>query len=532
MRKHLSAAAIAALVGFGTLPGASPLTVSADAAQANKTPEEERRRNRLQLSQRVGRDLNEILNDINEDPPRYSQALSQLNSLLQRDLSKYDESTIREIRASVYVGLDNLPAALNDFVRIIEIDELPFDRLKQIRNNVAQLYFATENYSQAVRFMEQFIAEEGASNIQDDNVWFILAAAYSQLDRYQEARRPAERAKQYDTKNQKKNFDLLNLIYSELGQRQPRLALLEEAIQYFPNEKGYWIQLTGLYGELDRPKDALATLEAAYNAGLVSDEPTIRTLAEYYSALQNPFRGAKLLEEEMAAGTVKRDLRNLRLLAQLWSMARDQDKAIEALTAAARISPTGELYYRIGQSYFADENFNQAIRNLNEALNRGGLSAKDRGDIYLLLGNAYFELDPDTVAGRNRARRSYQQAARISSSASEARRWIAYITAFEDTLRRQDEVERIQRQERRERELERCLDVIDLFEIGGVADESQVADCQALIAEVDVDGNGGVDDAEARAYATNTALPEPTEEDETSDGEETDEEATESDESE
>ena len=499
MRKHLSAAAIATLVGMGALPHATPFDSSAQATvQTQRTPEEERRRNRLSLSTSTAKVLGEVFNDINEDPPRLQQALNSLNKLLQRDLSPYDESTAREIRGTVYAQMENYPAALRDYVRVLEIDELPFDRLKQIRYNVAQLYFAEENFSQAIRFMKQYLAEEG--NVEDSNAWYILAAAYVSQEDYRQAREPAEKALRYDSKKQKKTYVLLNLIYSELGLNVERGRLLEEMVERFPNEETYWSQLSGAYAQAGRDKDAFATLEAAYKAGLIREEDKIIALAQYYSALDNPYRGAQLIESEMANGTVKRNLDNLTLLSQLWSMSREQDKAIEALSAAAKISPSGELYYRLGQSYMASERFNEAISNLNTALERGGLSAQDRGDIYILLGSAYFNLDSDSRAGLRRARRAFVEASRYSSARRTAQGWIQYIDAILNTMDRQDEVERLQRVEARKREVDRCVDLIDLAEIGGVADETQLEECRVLEARLDADGDGELSSDEITAY--------------------------------
>lgn len=489
MRKHLSAAAIIALLGLGALPGTTPFASTADAAvaQSSRTPEEERRRARLSLSNSTARVLGEVFNDIQSDPPNYANALNGLNKLLARDnLSKFDRSTALELRGGIYAAQENYAASVRDYVEVLQLDELPFDRLKQIRYNVAQLYFAQENYGQTIRFMRQYLAEEG--NVTDYNAWFILAAAYISQDDYRSAVDPAEKALQYDEKKQKKTYDLLNLVYSELDMNEKRGRLLEEMVQRFPNEATYWAQLSGSKDAAGDRRGALATLEAAYNAGLITDEDKIVALAQYYSSLNNPYRGAKLIEKEMAAGTVKRDLDNLVLLSQLWSMAREQDKAIEALSAAARISPSGELYYRLGQSYMASARFEEGIRALNQALERGGLSARDRGDINLLLGNAYFQLDPDSPQGRRRARQAFQRALNSSNSRKAAQGWIGYIDAYEDTLRRQAEVERLQRLERLKRERERCESLVDLADLGGSVNESDVTECRALIASTDESG--------------------------------------------
>ncbi|WOI53626.1 hypothetical protein [Parvularcula sp. LCG005] len=476
MRKLFPAAALAVLYSFGSY---AAVAVSSPAA-AQVDEKEEKRRNSQTLGSKTAQDLGKALDAVNAEPADYATAMNLLNGLANRDLPPYDLSTVLEIRGAVYAQTDKAAESLRDFVRVLEIDALPFDRLKQIRYNVAQLYFVEGNYAQAIRFMREYLA--GADNVEDANAWYILAAAYVSQDDYQNARGPAEKVIQYDAKKQKKNYDLLNLIYSQLNLNVERGRLLETMIELFPNQTEYWAQLSGAYSQAGRDKDAFSTLEVAYKAGLIKDEPKIVALAQYYSALDDPYRGAKLIEQEMATGTVKKTLKNLELLAQLWSMSRDQKKAIAALDQAAKLSDNGQLYYRLGQSYMADEQYSEAATNLNQALQKGGLSERDRGDIYLLLGAAYFNMDSDTAAGRNRARRAFAQAANYANARTSARGWVGYIDAIEETLRAQDEVERLQREEQRRRNIERCESIVDVAELGGTVEESRLSECRTVLA--------------------------------------------------
>ncbi len=505
MRRLLSATAIAmATVSI------VPLSVGGafgGSAVAQNQSDEDRRRNSQTLRQGTARELGNAINALNADPPNLQEALNILNRLASQDIPPFDLSTVLEIRGATNFQLGNENAAIRDFVRVLEIDALPSDRLKQIRYNVAQLYFQQENYDLAIRFMREYLSDE--ANVQDPNAWYILAAAYVSKNDYRSARRPGERVIQYDTKKEKKNFLLLNLIYSELNLHTERARLLEQMIELFPEEESLWAQLSGVYAILDRQRDAFATLEVAYKAGLIRDEAKIVVLAQYYSELDNPFRGAKLLEQEMAAGTVKRNLKNLRLLGQLWSMAREQPRAIAALTEAAKIDDSGELFYRIGQGYMADEKFREALRNFDLAVQKGGLTTQQRGDIALLRGNALFSLDSETPAGRARARAAFVQATRYDRTRRAAQGWVDYIDAIEETLRIQDEVEQAQREAERERQIKRCEALIDVWELlnegnaaeavaAGSIDDEQLIGCVNFLAQVEA-GEEAVEEDDASA---------------------------------
>lgn len=512
MRTLLSCTAIALVGGFGVSaatagPILSAPTFAAATAAVQDDDREARRRKGQTLSQSTAKQLGEAFNLINTDPPDYAKALSILNNMASRDLKPFDRSTVLEIRGGVYAAQENYNASLRDYVEVLNIDALPYERLRQIRYNVAQLYFVNENYAQAIKFMREYLEGVGG-NVEDANAWYILAAAYVSQNDYRSARTPGENVIKYDKKHEKKNYDLLNLIYSELGLDVQRGRLLETMIEYFPNEESYWAQLSGSYSQAGRDLDAFATLEVAYKAGLIRDEDKIVALGQYYSALDNPYRGAKLIEREMANGVVKKNLKNYELLAQLWSMARNQPKAIDALNAAAQLAPSGELYYRLGQSYMADENYAEAVRNLRKALQRGGLKERDVGDIRLLLGAALFNMDSETAAGRAAARREFVRAQQFSRTRRDANGWVSYIDAIEATLKAQADVERAQAAEARRREIERCESIIDVFELGGDVDKVRLEECRAIVAEAAAEEAGDAAPVADEAAADDT----PTEE--------------------
>lgn len=485
---------------FGRLVSAVAISVAMSAtalpsawaqSSGSEQSDEDRRRARQTLSSRAGTALNEALNFANEDPPQTAEAVRVVDQLLQRDLPPFDRATALEVRGQLKFQLDDLNGALSDFVEVLRIDALPSDRQRQIRRNVAQLYYTQERYDEAIRFMQAYIREAGAAA--EANDYFILSASFVQNDDFPGARRPAERAIQLDQAANERNkqfYDLMNLIYSELNLDVERGRLLETMVEYFPSEESYWVQLAGAYSTADRRADALAALEVAYKAGLIEGEEKIITLAQFYYDQNNPYRGAKLLSTEMDAGNVKRDLDNLELLAQLWAAAREQDEAIAILTEAAPKRDDGRLYYQLGQSYLADENWRLAVQNLRSAVNRGGLDDREVGNAYVLIGTALFQQDSDSEEARQAARREFVRAQRYRSARRTADSWVEYIDTIESTLKAQAAVERSQAIERQERIIERCRSLLDVIELGGLTDvpAEDVQACRDLVNRVDEEG--------------------------------------------
>ena len=452
MRKSNAIAGIATsfFVAIAALSGSAVMT----SAHAQEGEQQQSRRSET-LDPAVAKVLQDVFTAIQEE--RYQDALTALNNLIAQrgdKMKAYDKSTTYEMRGSVKVNLEDFRGALKDFQAALDSGGLPPERNNQLRYYIAQLYFQLEDYQSAIAGLKSWIAS--APN-PDPNAFYLLAAAYVQLGNFRDALNPAERAVAAMTGEPRKSyFDLLNLVYSETGERNKRAALLERMINYWPNERGYWTQLSGLYNQMSKDSDAFAVLEVAYRAGLLKTEAEILTLVQYFSFYDNPFRGAKLLERELGTGTVKRTVKNLTLLSQLWSQAREHKRAIPVLQEASKMSDTGELSYRLGQVLLADEQYANSEKALRTALKKGGMTSAQTGDCWLLLGTAVFsQAGPEDRDVRKRAREAFVNAQKYSNTQRQAKEWVTYIDAIAQVEKQQDFLECQQRGDARKSEIER-----------------------------------------------------------------------------
>ena len=133
----------------------------------------------------------------------------------------------------------------------------------------------------------------------------------------------------------------------------------------------------------------------------------------------------------MAAGTVKTDVRNLRLLSQAWYQAREDKKAIPPLKQAAQKGNDGELYIRLAQSYLNLENWSEAAASAKKGLTMGGLKRKDTANI--MYGMALFNQKK-----LEQARKAFQKASKDKRSKRAAQQWIKYV---DSEIRRRDMLE-------------------------------------------------------------------------------------------
>lgn len=451
---------------------ASRINVS---AQQEGEGESEQPRTRSQsLDPAVAKVLSEVFELQNLKPPQLQTALTKMNDLINArgaSMKPFDKATSYQMRGSIKVQLDDYAGALRDFQTALDANGLPANQNNQLRYFIAQIQFQLGNYQAAIQGLNTWISSARAEGVPVDcNAYYLLSAAYTQISppNWRSAVGPAEQTIACRTEPKKSDHDLLNLIYSELGENTKRGPLLEKMINFWPGERSYWVQLSGFYSQTGKDQDAFAVLEVAYRAGLLTRESELITLVNYYSFFDNPFRGARMMEREMEAGRIARNQKNLTLLSQLWSQAREHKRAIPVLRAAAQASGDGELFYRLGQVLLADEQYAEADRALQQAINKGGMNADKVGDAWLLMGTARFSAaKPEDCDQRARARQAFVNAQRYPKSSRQAADWVRYIDAVNRTQQDQDRLEQQQNEDARKDQIARLKQAVQVCRLRG-----------------------------------------------------------------
>lgn len=395
------------------------------------------------LSPAVAQDLLSAYELIEEDSHR--DALNALNRLMERrgeSMKPFERASVLQIRGTAHVNLNDYASAIRDFQEVIRLNALPDDQQRRIRFNMAQLLFVTERYAESIELFNEWLRHEAEP---DANTYFMLAAAHYNLNQYREALDPITNAIETSEQPERRYYELKNVLLAELGRDAERIPLTRQMIALWPDEVNFWRQLSALYAAQGDEDGAFSALEAAYHAGLIESESDLVLLAQYYSTRDNPYRGARLLEQEMEAGRVERNVEHLELLSQLWSQAREHDEAIPVLREAARLSDTGLLSFRLGQSLLASEENEAAEEALLAAIRKGELETDMAANAWMLLGTARFnQAGPGDRAQRRSAQEAFNRAAQYASTRAQANSWLGYITAIDDTETRQAMLEQEQ----------------------------------------------------------------------------------------
>lgn len=355
---------------------------------------------------------------VNDNP---AAALAGLNTLRAKTLNCYEEGAVLGLSAQIKLRQENYLGAAVDLRTSLEKGYIPaIDRPKTLKA-LSQIYFAENQYDDGLRFMNEWIAAGGRPS--RDEKW-TLATVYSIQDRYREAVPWAEQVLAADGAGAERQvYDMLIYLYSNTGQLGKKAALLEQLIARDPTDKTLWQAIAGDYFQADNTRRAFEVQKTMYLGGILTTETEIMQVVNFYNSFDVPYSAARILEKEMNAGRVTRSFERLELLAQLYQVAREHEKAIPVLTEAAQLNNSGDMYLRLGRSYLDLKKWAEAETALTNALNAGGL--RDRGLAWTQIGQTRYERD-DRAGARD---------AFAKANDRTGRSWLAFMDSEERTAK-------------------------------------------------------------------------------------------------
>ncbi|HEX7081324.1 MAG TPA: tetratricopeptide repeat protein [Gammaproteobacteria bacterium] len=365
----------------------------------------------------TGRILNEAIEFLNMDD--YVSAREALADLRLDRLSPYERSRVEQIFAGIDLAQDNYASARDHLAQAIAAGGLNQQETERLQFQIAQLYMTEEMYAEAAAALEEWFRTAQMPNA---GAYYLLAAAYYQQGDLERALEPAQKAVELAEMPQVGWIELLVYLYVEREQYEEALPLVERLVSMEPKKKQHWMRLSSFYLQLERPEEALAAMQVAYNAGLFTEDSEYRRLADMLVFNEIPYRGARVLEKAIEEGKVSEDADLYEKLANCWIAARDFDEALPPLERAAELSDDGDLYVRLAEVNIQLEDWEAASNALRNAMDKGDLS--DEANAQLLMGVALFNQDQ-----LQDAREWFQRASRSDERRDMASDYIKVIDA-------------------------------------------------------------------------------------------------------
>jgi tetratricopeptide (TPR) repeat protein len=416
--KKICSFIIAVSLVFGL---SSVVTISLDGASAVAAEKEKKKKPKTRRSEVLGKSAFQKIEaaQIALSEGKHQEAFDALQVVIDGSKYKpYEKAVAMQTRAFVFADKGEYSKTMRAFEEAIATGSLPPRVVSDITYNLAQLNLAEGNTQKALGLLNKWFSIVEGEPAAD--AYGLLAQVHLILEDYKNAEVAIRKAIS-QVESPKKNWVriLLAVLLQDDRYKEAR-PVLEDAVQTWPGEKPFWQQLSAVYYTVEEEDLAFVAQQAMYVQGMLKTSKELERMAQLYLYHDIPIKAAKILDDGMKAGTIKKTEKNYELLANAYMHSREWKQAIEPLTVAASKSDKGALYLQLGQSYLQDEKWKNAEKALEKAIKKGGL--KDPGQTWLLLGITRTKIDK-----WESSLKAFRKAGDYDKVAKDAFRWIRSI---------------------------------------------------------------------------------------------------------
>ena len=356
-------------------------------------------------------------------------AVRVLSGMLDRS-RRYNGNEIGQIHnmlGFVHFSKEDYGRAISHYEVVIKQGEdIPEGLETTTLYTLAQLNFVDERYTEALRYMQLWLSK--ATNPGPEPRIF-MGQVYYQMEDYRNAAVQIEKginiARERGTAVKENWWALLSYLYSEQELWPKVMEVLEILIRDFP-KRAYWVSLAGIQGQQGLEKEQIYTMMAAYDAGFLTMQSDVTTLAGLLMQEEAPIRAAAVMQKGIDEELVERTATNLRSLGQAYQLSQEVDKAIPVFEEAGRLADDGRIFENLAQLYMEDDNFGKCVGAATNALSKGGLRKVQ--SVYIVRGMCEYNRD-----GLSQARESFVSCRNESRQARDqgnqriCQQWITFI---------------------------------------------------------------------------------------------------------
>jgi tetratricopeptide (TPR) repeat protein len=331
------------------------------------------------LDQQTAKVLSEAIEMLNME--NFAGAAQKIATLKLDKLSPYERSTTEQILFQIAYSQEKYAEARDHLQKAIDAGGLNEQQVSDAKYQSAQLFIQEEKWKEGAAALEEWLKTATKPN---SAAYYLLAAAYYQMDDFDRALPPAKKAVELAEKPSENWLSMLSALYLQKDQYKDAIPVLEQLVALAPSKKTYWSQLSSVYGQLEDYPKALAIMQLAYSAGLVTDDQEVRRLADLLMFNDVPYRCGQVLESAIEKKTVKVDDKLYEKLANCWIASGELERSIQPLTRAAEVSDTGDLFVRLGEVQMQREDWQGMQTAIQKGIDKGQL--KDTANAQLLMG--------------------------------------------------------------------------------------------------------------------------------------------------
>ncbi|RUO68418.1 CDC27 family protein [Idiomarina ramblicola] len=356
------------------------------------------------------------------DNGNLAEGISILGEVAEKadSMNSYERAMMWNFYGFMYYEQGNTKQAINYFEKVVKESPIPESLEKSTLFSLSQLALSDGQFERAIGFLNQWegLAEEDEMG----KAWVLKAQAYYQADKHRDALplidkaiAAADAAKKVPDENW---LILKRALHYELEQPEQVAKVMERLVTSYSKPE-YWLQLAGVYAQLEQDEKQLAVLEAAHQQGYIEKGSEWRQLAQAYYFNELPYKAAETMQQAISKGKVDASVDNLKFVAQAYTQAKEYKKAISAYQEASDKVEHGKFAAQIAQLYLTLDNNEEALNYAQRGRSKGNVDSE--GNLYLIEGMASLNLN-----NYERAVEAFELASGYKETAQSAKQWLKY----------------------------------------------------------------------------------------------------------
>ncbi len=394
---------------------ALPLQVQAQASECGV------KRNKMQgtLDEATWKRLNSAYEDVAEE--KYDEAFDKLQKMIPRMVNDYQKAVLNQATAQVEWARGNYDQALTGFEKAVELDALPDLAHFGLMYQIAQLYYMKDRYDEALDKLALWMCKVPKEKV-TDVAYVLQASLYAQKKDWKNVVVAIETAISMAENPKESWYQMKLAAHFELEQFPKAAQTLEVLIQKWPDKKTYWVQLSQIYYKLKMSDEALSVMALAYRRNMLDKETDVMYLSNLYSNAEVPLKAAQVLQKGIEDGIVQASKKNWTIVADSWYSSQELENALIAYEKAGQASEDGEIDLRRAYILVDLERWEDALKAVNSAIEKGGFNDNKAGDAYVILGMSEFNL-----GNYNKASAAWNRAAKYPKVKKSAEQWLNHM---------------------------------------------------------------------------------------------------------
>jgi tetratricopeptide (TPR) repeat protein len=301
---------------------------------------------------------------------------------------------------------------------------------REMLRELAQVYLLKEDYSAAVETLERALRIELVPEVGD---YLLLAQAHYRLGKYVAVVATLDRMREQDVTLNTAQLRQALALYYRAGAYAQCESLLQQLLTLEPDNPENWHLLVSVYLQQNKKRQALDQLALAREKVVPFTERDTLLLADLQAANKNPYAAAEILSAALVGGKVDASGDNYRKLFEFWFLAREKNKAQQALARATQLTGDTELYLYLARLQMEQ----QAWQDMHQTVLAA--CAKQLEDRYVSRANLLLGVSQLKLGDIEAARRSLINASMIGGAHAQAGQWLEFMhaePATRDELRR------------------------------------------------------------------------------------------------